>query len=41
LDELGDRFMLVAVGAAGARLQIRAFLAGRGRVEGRDYLFVA
>ena len=41
LDELGDRFILVAVGAAGARSQIRGFLADRGRVEGRDYLFVA
>ena len=41
LGEIGDRFILVAVGAAGARKQIRAFLAEHGRTEGRDCLFVA
>ena len=39
--ELADRFVLVAVGAAGARPRIRAFLEQKGRVEGEDYLFVA
>jgi len=39
--EFGDHFVLVAVGAAGARARIRTFLAEQGRVEGGDYLFVA
>jgi len=38
---LGDHFILVAVGTASARPQIRAFLEGQGRQEGPDYLFVA
>jgi len=33
--------VLVAVGARGAREEIRSFLDGHGRVEGEDYLFVA
>ena len=41
LDQLGDRFVLVAVGAAGARRRIRDFMTARGRLEGSDYLFVA
>lgn len=41
IDELGDRFILVAVGAVGARPRIRTFLEQRGRAEGRDFLFVA
>jgi glycosyltransferase involved in cell wall biosynthesis len=43
IDAVGDlegRFIVVAVGAAGARPRIRAFLSEQGRVEGRDYLFV-
>jgi glycosyltransferase involved in cell wall biosynthesis len=38
---VGDQFILVAVGAAGARPEIRDFLAQLGRQEGQDYLFVA
>jgi len=34
-------FVLAAVGAAGARRKIRAFMARLGRTEGEDYLFVA
>lgn len=41
VNEVTDRFILVAVGAAGARPRIRAFLGQQGRAEGRDYLFVA
>jgi hypothetical protein len=44
IDQLGEieaPFILVAVGAAGARAEIRDFLVRRGREEGRDYLFVA
>ncbi|HET6593411.1 MAG TPA: glycosyltransferase [Xanthomonadales bacterium] len=41
LSPLDRRFILVAVGAAGARDEIRAFLAGQGRCEGVDYLCVA
>lgn len=36
-----DAFVLGAVGAAGARAKIRAFMQQQGRQEGRDYLFVA
>lgn len=36
-----EAFVLAAVGAAGARPRIRAFMDGLGRVEGEDYLFVA
>lgn len=38
---LEQEFVLVAVGAAGARAKIRAWMNDRERVEGRDYLFVA
>jgi hypothetical protein len=38
---LRDNFILVAVGAAGARPEIRGFLDRLGRQEGEDYLFVA
>jgi glycosyltransferase involved in cell wall biosynthesis len=41
VDDMGERFILVAVGAAGARPQIRAFLEHRGKAEGQHYLFVA
>lgn len=44
LDELErgqEGFVLVAVGAAGARLKIREHMRGLGRIEGEDYLFVA
>jgi hypothetical protein len=40
VNELDSKFILVAVGAAGARPKIRAFLQQRERVEGSDYLFV-
>jgi hypothetical protein len=35
-----DHFIVVAVGTAGVRPDIRSFLDGHGRSEGRDYLFV-
>jgi glycosyltransferase involved in cell wall biosynthesis len=38
---VGDRFVLVAVGSAGARPRIKRFLEQRGREEGRDFLLVA
>ncbi|MBT8070746.1 MAG: glycosyltransferase [Gammaproteobacteria bacterium] len=38
---LGEVMLLVAVGAAGAREEIAAFLHQHQKVEGRDYLFVA
>jgi len=41
ISELGDCFILVAVGAVGARPRIRSFMADAGRTEGSDYLFVA
>jgi len=41
ITELGDHFILVAVGAVGARSRIRSFMAEAGRIEGTDYLFVA
>lgn len=41
IDELRDRFILVAVGSAGARGQIREFMLKHGREEGADFLFVA
>ncbi|MFC1688760.1 glycosyltransferase [Pseudomonadota bacterium] len=43
LDEivsLGQFFVLVAVGSAGARPKIRAFMSQHGKTEGQDYLFV-
>lgn len=39
-DRAGEALILVAVGAAGARAEIRHFLQQRGRVEGHDFLFV-
>ena len=36
-----DAFVLVAVGAAGAREQIRRHMEGLGRIEGEHYLFLA
>lgn len=41
LEKDRDSFVLVAVGAAGAREEIRCFMNGLGRVEGEHYLFVA
>ncbi len=40
-DRLAGVFILVAVGAAGAREEIRGFMQARDRLEGVDYLFVA
>lgn len=40
VERAGAALILVAVGAAGARANIRGFLQQRGRVEGRDFLFV-
>jgi glycosyltransferase involved in cell wall biosynthesis len=36
-----ESFVLVAVGAAGARVEIREFMRRHGKVEGEQYLFVA
>jgi len=41
VTELDDEFVLVAVGAAGAREEIGAYLLEHGKKEGPDYLFVA
>lgn len=41
VDELEDQLVLVAVGAAGARQEIRQFMQAREKEEGADYLFVA
>jgi glycosyltransferase involved in cell wall biosynthesis len=41
VSELNDEFVLVAVGAAGAREEIGAYMVERGKKEGPDYLFVA
>jgi glycosyltransferase involved in cell wall biosynthesis len=41
LEREPDAFVLAAVGSAGARPQIRAFMARLGRIEGEHYLFVA
>ena len=41
VEEPGAAMLLVAVGAAGAREEIAAFLQSHNKVEGRDYLFVA
>jgi glycosyltransferase involved in cell wall biosynthesis len=41
IEQLGGAMLLVAVGAAGAREKIAAFVHGHGKREGRDYLFVA
>lgn len=40
-SQLGEALLLVAVGAAGARNEIRAYLHPRDMIEGQDYLFVA
>jgi glycosyltransferase involved in cell wall biosynthesis len=41
LDQMKDTFILVAVGAAGARSEIREFMRQRKRIEGEHFLFVA
>ena len=41
LEREPKAFVLAAVGAAGARPRIRAFMERLGRIEGEDYLFVA
>jgi len=41
VSELNDEIVLVAVGAAGAREKIQAYMVERGKTEGSDYLFVA
>lgn len=41
LESHEDAFVLAAVGSAGARARIRAYLEDLDRVEGEDYLFVA
>jgi hypothetical protein len=41
VENLGKAMLLVAVGAAGAREEIAAYVGERGKVEGQDYLFVA
>lgn len=41
LSELAGCFILVAVGAAGVRPEIREFMDRHARIEGGDYLFVA
>ena len=41
LSALVDSFILVAVGTAGVRPEIREFMDRHARIEGEDYLFVA
>jgi hypothetical protein len=41
IKSIGDAMLLVAVGAAGARKEIAEFANAQGKIEGRDYLFVA
>jgi hypothetical protein len=41
VDRLEEAFILVAVGSAGARLEIREFMQQRARREGEHFLFVA
>jgi len=41
VSELNDEIVLVAVGAAGAREKIQAYMVEHGKKEGLDYLFVA
>ena len=41
VENLGSAMLLVAVGAAGAREEIAAFLQTHKKIEGQDYLFVA
>ena len=40
-ENLGKAMLLIAVGAAGAREEIAAFIHQHNKTEGRDYLFVA
>lgn len=41
VDSLGSSMLLVAVGAAGAREEIEAYLSEHNKTQGHDYLFVA
>jgi glycosyltransferase involved in cell wall biosynthesis len=41
IPRMKESFVLVAVGAAGVRPEIREFMQSHGRIEGQDYLFVA
>jgi len=41
IEALGTAMLLIAVGAAGAREEIAAFLHEHNKIEGQDYLFVA
>ena len=41
IENLGNAMLLVAVGAAGAREEIAAFIHPHNKIEGQDYLFVA
>lgn len=41
LERDKESFVLVAVGSAGAKEEIRRFMQGLGRIEGEHYLFVA
>lgn len=41
IARMPEAFVLVAVGAAGARAEIRQFMLERGRVEGEQFMFVA
>ena len=41
IPRMQESFILVAVGAAGVRPEIREFMQSHGRIEGEDYLFVA
>ena len=41
IEEQGSAMLLVAVGAAGAREEIAAFVQKHNKTEGQDYLFVA
>lgn len=41
LEQDSDSFVLVAVGSAGAKVEIRRYMQDLGRVEGEQYLFVA
>jgi hypothetical protein len=41
IDSLGTAMLLVAVGAAGARDEIAAYLHQHDKIPGQDYLFVA
>jgi len=41
VDQMKEAFILVAVGSAGARVEIRDFLQQRAWREGENFLFVA